>query len=142
MKVVDANVVVKWFVPEPGEAIAQELLLTQEILIAPSIIRLEVLAAIMRCVRDKRSTVTEAELRCRKWLSQLDDRAIVTVDDCELLSDAISLGMKVKHQLFDCLYLALCKRLDATLVTFDEELSKRAKLASIVCQLIKEPPLN
>ncbi len=142
MKVVDANVVVKWFVPEPGEAIAQELLLTQEILIAPSIIRLEVLAAIIRCVRDKRSTVTEAELRCGKWLSQLDDRAIVTVDDNELLGDAISLGLKHKHHLFDCLYLALCKRLDATLVTFDEELSKRAKLASIVCQLIKEPPLN
>lgn len=139
MKVIDANVAVKWYVPEPGDGFAQALLQSQEVLVAPSIIRLEVLAAIVRCVRDRRSSPAEAEHRCLRWQEQLEDRAIVTVNDSDLLDEAIQLAVKVKHQLFDCLYLALCQKFNATLVTFDATLSTRAKLASINVDLLKEP---
>jgi predicted nucleic acid-binding protein len=139
VKVVDANVAVKWFVPESGEEQAQSLLLSQSMLVAPSIIRLEVLAAIVRCVRDQRSNAAEAQHRCNRWQEHLEDRSVVIIDDNELIAEAVKISLAIKHQLFDCLYLAACQRVDATLVTFDDELSKRAKRASIKCELLKEP---
>jgi predicted nucleic acid-binding protein len=142
VKVVDANVAVKWHVSEPGDFIAESILESKEVLLAPAIIRLEVLNAIVRCVRDKRSSADEAGLRCEAWLAQLKDREIILCDEEELLKDAISLGISLKHSVADCLYLAACRRFDATLLTFDEELSKRAKLASIKCELLKEPVSN
>jgi predicted nucleic acid-binding protein len=136
--VVDANVAAKWYMPEPGEASAQDVLESQDVLLAPSIIRLEVLAAIVRCVRDQRSTVAEAELRCNRWHELLDERGLITVQDDQLLADAIRLSLTLKHYLFDCLYLAVCLKYEATLVTFDADLAKKAKAASVRCQLLKE----
>lgn len=142
MKVVDANVAVKWHVPEAGDSIAQTILTSEEVILAPTAIRLEVLSTIVRCVRDKRSTAAEAEFRCEAWQAQLDDREIILCNDDELLKDAISLAISLKNYVVDCLYLAACRKFDATLVTFDGELSKRAKLASIRFELLKEPKLN
>ena len=142
MKVVDANVAVKWHVPEAGDSIAQTILASEEVLLAPTAIRLEVLSTIVRCVREKRSSASEAEFRCAAWQTQLDDREIILCNDDELLKDAISLGISLKHYVVDCLYLAACRKFDATLVTFDEELSKKAQLASIQYELLKEPKPN
>lgn len=138
MKVIDANVAAKWYMPEPGEGSAQDVLESQDILLAPAVIRLEVLAAIVRCVRDKRSTAAEAEQRCNRWHELLNERGLVCIDDGELLPDAIPLSLELKHYLFDCLYLATCIKYDATLVTFDADLAKKAKASSVRCQLLKE----
>ena len=138
MKVIDANVAAKWYMPEPGENSAQALLESQDILLAPSIIHLEVLAAIVRCVRDQRSTVAEAELRCKRWHELLDDRGLVIVEEGKLVANAIRLSLTLKHYLFDCLYLAACIEYDAVLVTFDADLAKKAKSASVQGQLLKE----
>ena len=138
MKVVDANVAVKWHVPEPGDSVAQSILLSDEVLLAPAVIRLEVLSTIVRCVRDDRSTAEEAGYRCEAWKSQLDEREIILCNDDELLADAISLGISLKHHLVDCLYLVACKRFDASLVTFDVELARKAKRVNVPCELLKE----
>ena len=138
MKVVDANVAVKWHIPEPGDLIAQTILSSEEVLLAPAAIRLEVLSTIVRCVRDKRSTAAEAEFRCEAWQSQLDDREIILCNDDELLKDAISLGISLKHYVVDCLYLEACRKFDATLVTFDAELARKAKQVGVRCELLKE----
>lgn len=138
MKVVDANVAVKWHVPEPGDLISQTILSSEEVLLAPTAIRLEVLSTIVRCVRDKRSTAAEADFRCEAWLSQLEDREIILYNDDELLKDAISLGISLKHYVVDCLYLAACRKFDATLVTFDAELARGAKKVGVRCELLKE----
>lgn len=138
MKVVDANVAVKWHVPEPGDSIATAILSSEEVLLAPAAIRLEVLSTIVRCVREKRSTAAEAELRCDAWQSQLDDREIILCNDEELLKAAISLGITLKHYVVDCLYLEACRKYDATLVTFDAELARKAKQIGVHCELLKE----
>jgi predicted nucleic acid-binding protein len=51
MIVVDANVAAKWYLPELGSEAALELMDGASPLFAPDLIRLEVLAAITRCVR-------------------------------------------------------------------------------------------
>ena len=67
-----------------------------------------------------------------------EDREIILCNDDELLNDAISLGISLKHFVVDCLYLAACRKFDATLVTFDAELARKAKQVGVRCELLKE----
>ena len=138
MRVVDANVATKWFVPELGSDIASEYLRAKDALIAPSVIRLEVLGAILKCVRTERTSSQQAEQYCKQWLSELEERAIVIFDEHLLISNAIKLSLKLKHHLVDCFYLALCNLTEAPLVTFDIELARKAKQVGVRCELLKE----
>ena len=57
MIVVDANVAVKWYVPEPGCDDAKLLLMSNEAIVAPALIRLEVLAAILSGIRKRKESL-------------------------------------------------------------------------------------
>jgi predicted nucleic acid-binding protein len=138
VKVVDANVAAKWHIPELGDSIAQTILSSNEVLLAPAAIRLEVMSTIMRCVHDNRSSAVEAEHRCEAWQSQLEDREIILLSDDELLKAAIGISISLKHYLVDCLYLEACRRTEAPLVTFDEELARKAKQIGVRCELMSE----
>lgn len=110
MKVIDANVAAKWNLPERGHELARSFMRTEEALIAPAVIRMEVVSAIVRSVSDKRSTPEEAELRCKAWLEQLADRAIMTFEEDDLFPAAMRLGIKHSHYFIDCLYLCFVRR--------------------------------
>ncbi|TCZ57848.1 type II toxin-antitoxin system VapC family toxin [Roseicella aquatilis] len=49
------------------------------------------------------------------------------VPDAELLDHAVLLSAAIRHPLYDCLYLALVRRLDARLATFDKGLAALAR---------------
>jgi predicted nucleic acid-binding protein len=125
--VVDANVAAKWYLPEPGSEAALELMAGPNPLVAPDLIRLEVLSAITRRVRTREATVDETEKRCKDWRRHLHAGAVSLVPEHDLLDDAVRLAMDIRHTLQDCLYLALAKRLDATLLTADRPFHERAK---------------
>ena len=127
MIVVDANVAAKWYIPELGSDAALELLVGPNPLFAPELIRLEVLSAITRRVRTNEATVTESQKRCDSWQRHLHAGAISVIPESEILDDAVRLAMEIPHTLQDCLYLAVAKRLDATLITADRPFHKRAK---------------
>jgi predicted nucleic acid-binding protein len=125
---VDANVALKWFLPEPG-AEAALALIAKETLFAPALIRIEVLSGITRCVRTGTATKEESLVRCQKWYEYLEEQVLTIVPDTALFDDAVKLSMAIKHAFRDCLYLAAAQSMKATLVTADRTFRERAKKA-------------
>ena len=115
MIVVDAGVAVKWLLPEPGDAAAQELLATEERLVAPSLIRTEVAAALARRARIREIEPRDAETAIGLRLQTLRDGVIGLVADEADLVTSLELAMELSHPVQDCLYLALAERLGAPL---------------------------
>ena len=127
MIVVDANVAAKWYLPEAGSEAALELMTGPNPLIAPDLIRLEVLSALTRRVRTREATVEETEKRCKDWRRHLHAGAVTLIPESEILDEAVRLAMEIRHTLQDCLYLAVALRLDSPLVTADRPFHDRAR---------------
>lgn len=126
MIVVDASVAAKWYLPEEGSAEAMTLLGGSEQLIAPSLIKVEVLAAITRRTRKKELTAAEAKEDCEDWLADLGDDAVELIPEADILGRAIELSLKIRHPLQDCLYLATAELHRAPLITADKPFFERA----------------
>lgn len=126
MIVVDANVALKWFLPEEYIAEAFQLLRCGRKLVAPGIMREEVVSGLVRRVRREELSSKEAEECVRQWVSEVRAETVYLFDDDELLVEASALGFELKHPLFDCIYLALANRLDVPLVSADRTLLQRA----------------
>ncbi|MCI0459641.1 MAG: type II toxin-antitoxin system VapC family toxin [Gemmataceae bacterium] len=129
MIVLDASVVVKWFVPEHGSAEAERLLTDPRKLFAPDLIRVEVAAALTRKVRLGEAPEPQIREHCANWPRMLA-QGIVTLTPAEHdYPEAVALALQLKHPMQDCLYLALAQRLQAPLVTADPKFIE--KVASI-----------
>lgn len=126
MIVLDASVAAKWFLPEDGTAEALELLEGVEEMIAPALIRLEVAAAITRRVRLGELAADDARQRCDRWFRHLHEDALTLLSDEELLPDAVSIALSLKHTLQDCLYLAAAQQSGIPLITADRIFHDRA----------------
>jgi predicted nucleic acid-binding protein len=126
MIVVDANVAAKWYLPEIGSEATLELMDGPNRLFAPDLIRLEVLGSITRCVRTGEAGLDETRKRCGDWFRHLGAGAVTLIPEADLLDDALSLALEIKHNLQDCLYLAAARRLDASLITADKKFRYRA----------------
>lgn len=125
--VVDASVAVKWFVPEPGNDAAQKLLAGDKPLIAPALIRIEVTSAFVRQFR--RDVLPEEDARAahEAWEQMLTEGTIRLVADADLFEEAVACAFAARHDLPDCLYLALAKRMRALVVTADAALVERGR---------------
>ena len=136
MIVVDASVAVKWLLPEPGDAAAQELLASEERLVAPSLIRTEVAAALARRARFREIEPRDAETALGLWLQALRDGVISLVADEADLVTALGLTAELSHPLQDCLYLALAERLGAPLVTADKKFVVKARASHALVRVL------
>lgn len=125
MTVVDASVAAKWFLAEDETPLANALLDGTQKLFAPSLIRIEVHAAITR--RYRTGQVPEAEVRqaCRDWSEMLDEGLLTLLPTEPDELQAIALALQLKHPFQDCLYLALAQRLQVPLVTADLKFIER-----------------
>ena len=121
MMIVDASVVLKWFLPEEGSREAIALQTGPHNLAAPSLIRMEVAGGICRATRGNapRLSKAEADQLNTRWLDVLDQRILELVPDETLLKEACSLAVSLSHPLADCLYLELAHRWNIPLVTAD-----------------------
>lgn len=124
--VVDASVAVKWLVPEAGTDAAKAWLVRSTTLIAPGLLAIEVAGALLRRMRDGTLSAHRARQALDEWTTILNDEVVVLTSDELLLRAAIDLSFEIGHPLPDCLYLALAKSSDATLLTSDLTLHKRA----------------
>jgi predicted nucleic acid-binding protein len=136
MIVVDASVAAKWLLPEAGSEAALQLVAGCDRLVAPALIRLEVLAAITRRVRKGLATPSESRERCAKWLGYLEAGTIAVVPEEAVLNQAVEAAITLKHTLQDCLYLATAQQLDARLITADRPFYERAKMNFPAIQLL------
>jgi predicted nucleic acid-binding protein len=118
--VVDASVVIKWFVPEVHGESARRLLTAPHQYLAPDLLFPEVGNVIWKKVRRGELTAREGGMLA----ADLTSVAVEAVASRVLLSDAVALAMATGLTVYDATYLALAVRLDTVLVTADERLGR------------------
>lgn len=113
--IVDASVAVKWVVPEVLSAQADRLLATGDDLLAPDLLLVEAANALW-------SKVTRRELsgvRALRALGLLRESGLDLRPTGPLLGRALALAQRLRHPVYDCVYLALAERERARFVTAD-----------------------
>ena len=117
--VVDASVVVKWFVPEEHSESARSLLqLSDHAFFAPDHLFTELGNTVWKKVR-------RGELDAALVPALVADMARVAIDPVStqvLMADAYAIAARVGLTVYDGLYVALAKRLGAPLVTADRKM--------------------
>lgn len=134
--VVDASVAAMWFLPERGSEMATLLLAPEYELVAPDLILLEVGSALLKALR--RSEISFAE--CDEALFRLLPAAVRTVPASSHASAAFGIAQRMGGSVYDAIYVALGRALDAPVVTNDSELAAVARRARIKVRMIAEGP--
>lgn len=120
--IVDASVVVKWFLREEGRATAMILydsyLYGETELKAPSFLAAEVANVFSKRMRRKELTLEQA--RMAFMLFEKRQPTLVPVDD--VLASAYNLSLLHQLPVYDCLYLALAMQQGCDFVTADGRL--------------------
>ena len=115
--VIDASVAVKWQVREILTEQARTLLMTDEPLIAPDWLLVEAASTYWKKVR--RSELLEIHA-----LRHLEDLPLFFTElhpSHELIDAAMKWSFRLRHSVYDCLYLALAERERASLITADKK---------------------
>ncbi|MHA1593438.1 MAG: type II toxin-antitoxin system VapC family toxin [Candidatus Baldrarchaeia archaeon] len=126
--VVDASVVVKWFIPEDYSDIAFEILErykngTLE-LYAPDLFRLEVASALrkytLRKIIDQKIALESLDT-----LKEIDIRTINV--DWKILEEALRYATENPVTVYDAIYIICTRKINASLITADEKLCNAIK---------------
>ncbi len=118
--VVDASVVIKWFVPELHSERAGRLLAEPHDFLAPDLLFPEVGNVIWKKVR--RGELTD-DLG-RRLVADLATIAVETVSTRGLLREAHAIAVSVGVTVYDAMYVALAVRVDTQVVTADDRLAR------------------
>lgn len=133
--VVDASLVLKWFIPEIHSEAARRWLGASHDYVAPDLLFAEVGNAVWKKVR--RKELEEAE--GRQLVKALRQVAVETVATRNLLEDALALALTAGVTVYDAMYLALAVRLETEVITgddrFADNVAERPLLASHVRRL-------
>lgn len=126
--VVDASVVLKWFLPESDGAAADFLLeqfLNNEVeLLAPELILIEIASALWkRALLRKELSGAEAALIYQDFLTL----PLSFVPSSELASAALQFALKHQHSVYDALYCALALERRCDFVTADRVLANKLR---------------
>lgn len=114
--VVDASLVVKWFVPEIHSEAAQRWLDAAHDYVAPDLLFPEVGNVLWKKVRHKELEERDA----RQLIVDVAHVAIETVATRNVLEDALALALAAGVTVYDAIYLTLAIRLDTALITGDQ----------------------
>lgn len=120
--VLDASVLLKWFLEEPGSAAALELkrrYLEGEVAIALPDLALYEVPNVLRFKRHVPEAEVKAAVRAL-WELGLD----IVAPKESLLEHAIHLSFTTGLSLYDCAYVALANELNAVLMTADNRLQR------------------
>ena len=118
--VVDASVVLKWFVPESHSDAARRLLDADHQYLAPDLLFPEAGNAVWKKVRRGELTAEEGQ----RLVVDLSRVAVDTIATRGLVADAYALASATGQTVYDATYLALAVRLETQLITADTRLAK------------------
>jgi len=113
--VVDASVALCWFAREEETAAANRLIAGQAALVAPSLLLLEFASGLWKKARRSEiaGDLVEVGMReIRRFVPQI-------VDYADFADSALALARELDHSIYDCVYLALARRREASFVTLD-----------------------
>ena len=118
--VVDASVVIKWFIAEPNTDAARRLLNTEKTFLAPEHLFAETANAVWKKVRRGEISTDYG----RAMLSQIDSTCVVveTVPCRDLAADAYMIAVTHGRTVYDAMYLALAIQRNTRLITADNRL--------------------
>ena len=125
MNVIDASVVIKWFIEEVDSPAALSFkdahIRRETLLLAPDLLLCEVTNVL---VLSNLFSTTEVQ-ECLRNLFDLEIDLISPSPD--LMSSAIELASSRKITVYDAFYLAIAKEFDIKLITADKKLFSKAK---------------
>ncbi len=127
MIVLDASVVIKWFIPETDSDKAAQFI-ENYTLNAPHILDMEVKGGLLRAYRQRRQTHAQAEMALTLWRDG-HGQSFQFASQLALEEQAIYLSLQIKHTFYDCFYLALAQSHDIPLITADAVFHDRARQA-------------
>ncbi len=116
--VVDASVVVKWFVPEIHSDAARRLLVLPHEYVAPDLLFAETANTIWKKTRRGELTAEEGQ----QLVADIGQIAVETVSCRALAEDAHALASATGRTVYDSMYIALAVRLNTRAITADERL--------------------
>ena len=117
--VVDASVVLKWFVPEVHSEVARRLLNEPHQLVAPDLIFAEIGNAIWKKTRLRQLRAEQAQ----QLIADVCKSAIETQPMRSLAPDAHAIAVATGRTVYDSRYVALAVRLQTHVITADERLA-------------------
>lgn len=116
--VLDASVVVKWFVPEIHSDAARRLLVLPHKYVAPDLLFAETANTIWKKIRREELTAEEGE----QLVADIGRIAVETVSCRVLAEDAHALANATGRTVYDSMYVALAVRLNTRAITADDRL--------------------
>lgn len=131
MLVIDANIAVKFVAAEPGQDEAFARVASEESLISPDWVLIEVGHALWRKVRENEIDRAMAE----ESLKALPTLFETLTGSAKVIELAQALSFELDHWLYDCLYLATAVDRDATLLTADRKFWNAAKRAGYAARV-------
>lgn len=121
--VVDASVAVKFAVEEEGTDRALRVLSEEPDLVAPDLLLIETANAFWSLVRESKLL----EPHAADNLAAMPSFFTRLWPSAALAADALELGFRLRHPLYDCFYLALAQRLGVTLLTADKKFAAKVR---------------
>jgi predicted nucleic acid-binding protein len=116
--VVDASVVVKWFVPEVHSDAAKRLLREANEYLAPDLLFAETANTIWKKIRRRELALDEG----KRLVADIGRIAVETVSCRVLAEDAHSLANAIGCPVYDALYVTLAVRMSTRMITADDRL--------------------
>jgi predicted nucleic acid-binding protein len=119
-RVIDASVVIKWYVAEPDSDLASALLDAERNFLAPDLLFAECASILAKLVR--RGTMTAA--RAMEIVAALMDGPFTTVTNGQIADDALRIALSCAAVVtpYDASYVAVAVRLDTICITADRKL--------------------
>jgi predicted nucleic acid-binding protein len=119
--VVDASVALRWCFQLNGSDRAEELLRSNDHLIAPDLVIAEITNAAWKLVIFDGVITESAQAAVRDVAKAFEDLVPTSV----LKDRALAIAVELRHPAYDCFYLALAERSASPLVSADDRLIRR-----------------
>jgi predicted nucleic acid-binding protein len=119
--VVDAGVALRWCFQLNGSDRAEELLRSNDHLIAPDLVIAEITNAAWKLVIFDGVITESAQAAVRDVAKAFEDLVPTSV----LKDRALAIAIELRHPAYDCFYLALAERSASPLVSADDRLIRR-----------------
>ena len=131
--VVDASVVVKWFVPEIHGDAARRLLELPHEYVAPDLLWAETANTIWKKIRRRELTLKDGQ----QLVTDIGRIAVDTVSCRALAEDAHALANATGRTVYDAMYVALAVRLNTRAITADARLEAALKRMPAVARHVQ-----